>query len=75
MKITDLEVKKETVEGVEVLRCRITLEDGHQKESVVYWRNEMGLWASASSERDPAEIAAYLRAFARAIEEACKAAA
>lgn len=75
MKITDIAITKETVDDTDILRCLITLDDGQQKQCVVPWRNEMGLWASPNAGREPAEIAAYLRCFARAIEEDCKIAA
>lgn len=67
MKIINLKVEKETGDA---LRCIVTLEDGSQIESVVPWRNPLGLWASSSEARDHLEICAWLRSFARVIEVA-----
>ncbi len=70
MKITDILVEKRDSELGPDLTCRITLEDGSQIAAMAPWRNTLGLWASKSDARAPAEIAAVLRNFARAIEEA-----
>lgn len=68
MKITDLIVTKEGPD----LACRVTLEDGSQIGAASPWRNTSGIWASDDEARSPAEIAAILRNFARAIEDAAK---
>lgn len=72
MKIIDIEVRKETVEetGNACLRCLVTMADGNKIESVVPWRNPLGMWASPNDEREHAEVSAWLRAFAKAIEDA-----
>jgi hypothetical protein len=71
MKITDIKIAKEEFEGGAIgLACRCTLENGEQIEAGSIWRNTNGLWASDSDAREPAEIAATLRSFAKAIDEA-----
>jgi hypothetical protein len=66
MKIIDLAVTKDGLD----LTCRVTLEDGSQIGSDLPWRNPLGIWASDDDARSPAEVAAVLRNFARAIEDA-----
>ena len=72
MKIIDLIIHKETTPADTALRCLITLESGEQMESVVKWHNDMGIWASSDEARDHAEICAWLRSFAKSIEDAGK---
>lgn len=73
MKITDIVIRREELaDGQGGLTCIATLADGSLLGSGVVWRSRLGLWASDSDERDPAEIAAHLRNFARAIEDAAK---
>lgn len=66
MKIIDLAVTKVGPDLV----CRVTLADGSKIGSDLPWRNPLGIWASDDDARSPGEIAAVLRNFARAIEEA-----
>jgi hypothetical protein len=70
MKIIDINVRKETVVNGVALICSVTKEDGSQIESVMPWHNTRGIWASEQDVREPAEIAAWLRNFAAAIERA-----
>lgn len=55
------------------LVCTMTWEDGSQSEAAAIWRSQAGMWPSDSDAREPAEVAAHLRGFARAIEEFAKA--
>lgn len=73
MKITALTVDRQENDGDPALVCTVTFEDGSQACSVHPWRNSLGLWASPDEARDPAEISAVLRNFARSIEDYVKA--
>ena len=73
MKITALTVERRENNGDPALVCTVTFEDGSQAESIHQWRNPLGLWASPDEARQPAEISAVLRNFARSIEEYVKA--
>jgi hypothetical protein len=70
MKIIDISIRKETVSNGVAITCTVTTEDGKQIESVMPWHNPRGIWASEQDAREPAEIAAWLRSFAAAIERA-----
>lgn len=63
MKITNLKIRRS--QGM--LYCKFDTTEG-KFECNVPWKNTRGLWASESQEREPAEIAAFLRQFAAAIE-------
>jgi len=75
MKITALTVHRDENAGDPALVCTVTFEDGSQSYGAHPWRNPLGLWASPGEARDPAEISAVLRNFARAIEDHVKKAA
>ena len=72
MKVIDLEVKKQWIEGAPVLECRVKFEDGSEAIACHPWANVNGLWASPDSERSPHEIAAVLRNFAKSIDDYVK---
>jgi predicted phage-related endonuclease len=73
MKIIDIIVRKEKMADGQIgLACWAQLEDGSHIASASPWRNTLGMWASNAEEREPAEIAAHLRCFAKAIEEAAQ---
>lgn len=67
--ITDIAVGKKHVGGADCIVCTVTAEDGATGECVGPWISENGIWASRGEARNPAEIAAWLRNFARAIEK------
>lgn len=69
MKITALTVERRDNDGEPALVCTVTWEDGSQSAAAHRWRNPLGLWASPDEARDPAEICAVLRNFARSIED------
>jgi hypothetical protein len=69
MKIVDIAIKREDVDGVQMLTCIVTPQRGELFGCSVPWLNERGLWPSLGEARDPAEIAAWLRNFARAIDQ------
>lgn len=73
MKITNLVIRKEELaDGTIGLVCRATFNNGNEIAAAASWRNQRGIWASDAEERDPEEIAAHLRNFARAIERAAE---
>jgi hypothetical protein len=72
MKITDLEVKKEWIQGEPFLVCRVKFEDGNEAIASHPWLNVSGLWASSDYKRSPQEIAAVLRNFAKSIDDYVK---
>lgn len=72
MKISALTVTRDENDGDPALVCTVTWEDGSQSRAVHQWRNQRGIWASPDEARDPAEICAALRNFARSIEDYAK---
>jgi hypothetical protein len=72
MKIKALTVTREENGGNPALMCTVTWADGTQSCAAHPWRNPFGIWASPDEARDPNEICAVLRNFARAIEDAAK---
>jgi hypothetical protein len=67
MKITNISIAKEVHESKTFLVCRVATDHGDFSASTL-WRGVNGIWASTAEEREPAEIAAMLRLFAKAIE-------